>query len=384
MLSKRVWFTALVAALAASAAAATIYFRFGRTVEAPIVDAVRGAVSVLVTGPGTVQARVPVTVSARITASVAQMNADVGDAVKRGQVLVLLDDRDLAARRGVVGGQQESMLRNVQAAKASVTRAEADLDLAKSKHRRDAELLRTGFISPAAFDASDASLRAAVAGLDSARAALAARVAEGGSLVHEARYADTFLSFTRIVAPMDGIITQRLAEPGAMVAPGSALLRLVDPSTLWVATRVDESVVGRVQPGQAASIRLRTGETAVGKVVRIARQSDAATREMEVNVAFDQPPARFAIDQEAEVTINTGTNAGIVVPLAALMRDRDGRPGVLAVVDSRAEFRSVQAGTADAANVLILQGLAAGERIVAKADGVKPGTRVHAASSAKP
>ncbi|MCX8114995.1 MAG: efflux RND transporter periplasmic adaptor subunit [Burkholderiaceae bacterium] len=369
-----------VAALAVAAAGAFAWARFVRAVEVPIVEAAQGTVAARVVGPGTVQARVPVTLAARITATVRQVDADVGDAVKRGQVLAVLDERDLAARRGVVGGQQEAVARNVRAAQAAVAKAQAELELARSKQRRDAELLRTGFVSQSVLDASEAALRAAEANLDNARAALAAREAEAQALAQELRYADTVLSFTRIVAPMDGVIIARLAEAGATVVPGTPILRMVDPATLWIATRVDESVVGRVRVGQPATIRLRTGETLTGKVARIARQSDAATRELEVNVAFDAPPARFAIDQEAEVTIDAGGEQGIVVPLAALTRNAEGVRGVLVVADGRTRFRPVETGGADGERVLIRKGLAAGERIVAQAQGVRANLRVRAAS----
>ena len=259
-----------------------------------------------------------------------------------------------------------------------MAKAQADLDLARSKQRRDADLLRSGFVSRAVIDASDAALRSAEANLDNAGATQSAREADLQALGQEARYADTVLSFTRITAPMDGVIISRLAEVGTTVVPGSALLRMVDPASLWVAMRVDESVVGRVQVGQAASIRMRTGETLSGRVARIASQSDAATRELEVNVAFDTPLARFAIDQEAEVAILAGNGSGIVVPLAALTRDREGRQGVLVVVDSRAEYRPVQTGAGDAQRVLVSEGLAAGERVVARAASVKAGMRVQA------
>jgi len=369
---------ALVAGLVLAVAAGAVYWRFGRAVAVPVVEAAQGTVAQRVVGPGTLQARVPVTLAARITATVQQINVDIGDEVKRGQALVLLDDRDLAAKRSVVGGQQTALARNVDAAKASIAKAHADLELARSKQQRDAELLRTGFVSQAVLDASDAALRAAQANLDNARATHAAREADASTLSHEARYSDTLLSFTRIVAPMDGVIIARQAEVGTTVVPGSTLLRMVDPVTLWVAMRVDESVLARVQVGQAASIRMRSGEVLPGKVARLARQSDAATRELEVNVAFDKPPARFAIDQEAEVAINVGNASGITVPLKALTRDREGRQGVLVVVDSRTEFRPVQTGASDGQQVLIGKGLADGERVVAKADDVKVGMRVTA------
>jgi len=374
-MSKRTIVVASVAAVVIAAAGAA-YYRFWRAVPVTTVEAVQGRVALRVTGPGTLQARVPVTLSSRITATVARIDADVGDIVKRGQLLAVLDDRDLAARRAVAGGQQDASVRNIEAAQATVAKAQADLELAQSKHRRDSELLRSGFLSQSSLDTSAAALQSALANLDNARAGLAAREAENLALAHEVRYSDTVLSFTRIIAPSDGVVILRQAEMGTTVVPGSPIFRLADPATLWIAMRVDESAVGRVMAGQTASIRLRTGETHAGKGARIARQSDAATRELEVNVSFDSPPERFAIDQEAEVTILAGEDTGTVVPLPALVRDREGRQGVLVVSDARTSFRPVDTASADAQQVIVSKGLASGERVVAPAAGVKAGMRV--------
>lgn len=365
--------TTLLLGLVAVGAAA---WRFGRALNVAVAVPATGAIQAHVTGPGSVQARVPVTLSARINATVTQLAVDVGDAVRQGQLLATLDDREQSARRGVVSGQQESLLRNTEGAKAALAKARADFELARSKQRRDAELLAQGFVSQAVVDTSDAALGSAAAGVDAARAALAAREADGRSLSQESRYADTVLSYSRIVAPMDGVVVQRLAEVGNTVVPGSALLKLVDPRSLWVATRVDESVVGRVQVGQPATIRLRSGEHYSGKVARIARQSDAATRELDVHVAFDRVPQRFAIDQEAEVSIAVGEDRGIVVPLRALTRDRAGRQGVLVVDDGRTRFQPVETGSADARQVLVRKGLDGHERVVAEAAGVADRQRV--------
>lgn len=372
----RRYLLAAVAAAALLGIGATAYWRFGRAVDIPVAVVAQGSVAARVVGPGTVQARVPVTVSARISSTVLQVHADVGDAVRAGQLLATLDDRDLSARRGVVTGQQEALQRNTEGARAALVKAQADLDLARSKQRRDAELLAQGYVSAAVLDASNAAMGSAAAGVDIARATLAAREADARTLSQEARYSDAVLSNTRVAAPMDAVVVQRMAEVGTTTAPGSALFKLVDPRTLWVATRVDEAVVGRVQPGQAASIRLRSGEVLPGKVARIARQSDAATRELEVNVAFDTVPERFAIDQEAEVRIDVGEDRGLLVPLAALTRDKTGRQGVLVIADGRTRFQPVETGGADAQQVLIRQGLAAGDRVAAKAAGLTANVRV--------
>jgi RND family efflux transporter MFP subunit len=290
-------------------------------------------------------------------------------------LLVTLDDRDLSARRRVVAGQQQAMRRHVDGARAELARARAELELARSKQRRDGELLARGFVSEAGADASRSAVRSAAAGLDAARAALAARQADADALAQEVRYSETVLSYARIVAPMDGIVVQRLAERGDTVVAGSPLLKIVDPASIWVTVRVDESLVGRVVTGQRASIRLRTGAVLAGTVARIARQSDAATRELDVHVAFDQVPERFAIDQEAEVSIAVGDDVGIVVPLAALTRDRDGRAGVLVVDAGRTRFRPVTTVGSNDRQALVGDGLAGGEAVVSDAARVPVGRR---------
>lgn len=377
--SKRRFLLAGLLVLAA-AAAALGYWRFGRATDVVVTTAQQGAIAARVLGPGTVQARTTVALAARVSASVTQVLADVGDTVAQGQLLVTLDDRDLAARRGAVGGQQQALARNTEAARAALAKAEADLDLARSKQRRDAELLAQGFVSQAVVDASNAALRAAQAGVEAARATLAAREADAVTLGQEARAADVGLTHARLLSPVDGIVIERLAEPGSTVTLGMPILRLVDPRTLWVATRVDESVVGRVQVGQPASIRLRTGETVGGTVARIARRSDAATRQLDVFVAFDQLPRHFAIDQEAEVTIDTGSEPGLVVPVRALTRDVGGRQGVLVVEDGRTRFQPVQTGGGDERAVLVRSGLSAGQTVVADSTGVRANQAVRAAA----
>ncbi|WP_119354272.1 efflux RND transporter periplasmic adaptor subunit [Azohydromonas sediminis] len=378
--TRRRWVGVGVVAALAVVVAVAAYLRFWRAVAVDTVAVTAGSVPAQVIGPGTVQARVPVTLSARVTSTVTAVEVDVGDAVRAGQSLVTLDDRDLAARRAAVASQQASLARQIEAARAAVAKAQADLDLARTRQQRDADLQRQGFVSAAVLDASNAAVRAAQAALDGAQAALDARLADQATLAHEARLAETQLGYTRLVAPMDGVVVQRLVEPGATVAPGAPILRLVDPASLWVATRVDESVVARVQLGQPAMVRLRSGEVLSGRVARIALQSDAATRELDVFVAFERRPARLAVDQEAEVRIDVGRDEGLVVPLGALTRDRSGRQGVLQVVDGRTRFVPVTTGAVHDGRVLVRRGLAAGDVVVARAQGVVANQRVRVAA----
>jgi HlyD family secretion protein len=355
--------------------ALVLYRTLGYAAAVETVPAAEGAVPVTIKGPGTVEARVPVTLSARITATITKLHVDQGDEVKRGQLVATLDDRDLAAKRAGSVQTQETARRNVTAAQAAVAKAEAELDLARTKHRRDQDLLRAGYVSQSVMDASAATLRSAEANLENARALLAAREADTGTVAQEAAYATAVLSHTRLTAPIDGIIIERMVETGTTVVAGTPIFRMVDPATLWVAARIDESVVGRVSVGMPASIRLRTGETVSGKVARISRQGDAATRELEVNVAFDAPLPRFAIDQEAEVAIAAGEERGLVVPVASLVENA-GKQGALVIEDGRARFRPLATGAADGKRIVVRKGLAAGDVVIADPQRVKPGSRV--------
>lgn len=324
----------------------------------------QGEVKIVVSGPGTVQSRVPVTVSARVSAQVLSLHADHGQRVAKDQLLAVLDDRDLQAKLAAARAAHRTLERNIEAAAAAHAKALADLSLARNKAARDRDLHRNGFLSASAFEASTLGLAAAEAAADNAAATLAARRAEAGTLDAETTYAATLLSYARIEAPMDALVIQRSVEPGVTVMPGAPLFRLVDPGALWISARIDEALVGRLREGLPAEIRLRSGETYAGRVARISRQSDAATRELEVNVAFDAPPERFAIDQEAEVRIEAGVARGTAVPVAALVR-REGQQGVYVLREGRRQFQPLRIAASDGTLAIVAEGLNPGEKLAA-------------------
>lgn len=342
-----------------------------------VAQAVAGEVEREVRGPGVVSARIQVTVSTRVTGILKVLHADQGDRVKTGQLLAVLDDADAAARVAGAEAAAAAARRNIAAAEAALAKARADSELAQSNFRREEEVFGAGFISQAAMDTAGAALKSARSAEASAVASLEARQAEAGAVAQDAVYARALRDFTHITAPMDGLIVTREAEAGNTVSPGSPIFRLVDTRTLWVAARIDESVVGLVEIGQPATIRLRGGQELAGVVARIDRQSDAATRELEVAVAFRAPPARFAMDQEAEVVIQAGKERGPVIPVSALFQQ--GRAfGVLVVKEGRAEFRPLRTGASDEERVAVREGIGPGEWVICKPAGIRPGSRVRA------
>ena len=376
---KRRWKVILASSLTAGLVALLSYRFLLHAPPVAVIQAKEGKVAIEVHGPGVVAARIAVTVSTRVTGLLKEVHADQGDRVTAGQILAVLDDTDVAAKAIAAREAATASRRNVEAAEAALAKARADLELAQSNFQRDQEVFRTRNISQAAMDATAAALKSAQSAEASAAATLAARRAESDAAAQAAVYASVLHAFTRISAPMDGLIVSREAEVGDTLVPGSPIFRLVDTDTLWVAARIDESVVGRAEVGQPARINLRGGQELPGEVARISRQSDPATRELEVDVAFRELPQRFAMDPEAGVTIQAGEEQGVLIPASALLQQGSER-GELVVRDGRAVFRPVRTGATDGKRVVARDGLAVGEMVIRKPAHpkakVSPGSRV--------
>lgn len=363
------------ALVGAAALLGLVVLRVTAAPKVPVVQAAEGSAQRKVHGPGTLRARIAVTVSARVTGVVREVLADLGDRVTEGQLLATLDDSESGAREAAMRERLAVARQNVAVAQSALAKTHAEAELARTNHQRDAEIFQKGHISQAAMDAARVTVEVAKAAEANAAAALAARQAEVRAAEQELASTQAVRSYGRIAAPMNGVIVSREAEVGDTAQPGFPLFRMVDPDTLWIVARIDESVAGDVRVGQPAAIRLRTGATLQGEVARLALESDPVTRELEVHVAFQSPPERFALGQEAEVEIDVGARSGVLVPASSLVQ-QGGARGVLVVADGRAELRVVRATIASGETVVIDDGLRAGEWVVREPGKVKPRARV--------
>ncbi|MEX2154461.1 MAG: efflux RND transporter periplasmic adaptor subunit [Gemmatimonadaceae bacterium] len=344
-----------------------------QTVEVAVAR--HGTMAREVSGTGVVGARLTASISSRFTGNLLRVFVDEGDRVAAGQVLAVLEARDLEANSGVARASVAAAAEAVVAARAAQDKAEAGLDLARASHVRDSVLVAKAFQPQAALDVSTAGLQAALSAVTSARADVAAREHDSRRAMAAQEYADVLRSYANIVAPTAGIITERMLDPGSTVVPGSAILRMVDDRTIWVTVRVDESEASRIHPGQEAQIRLRSGGVIGGRVARVRMQADAVTREMAVDIALAHRPERFALDEEADVTIVAGKENGIVVPVTALLHF-EGRAHVLAVRDGRAVSVPVRIGPINGRHALVVEGLVEGEEVVVHSRGIRPTARV--------
>jgi HlyD family secretion protein len=328
-------------------------------------------------GPGTVQCKVPVTVSAKITGILEELYADQGDQVQKGQLLAKLDAVELRAREAAAQAAKNRAQRDLARAQADMVKAQANLGLAQSNYQRDLEVFKPGYISKVAFDTTKAQLKVAESEVAATKATVTALEAAVKQAESETHAAAAIHKYTHIMAPMDGLITVRKAEIGNIIAPGTPIFQMVDLDQIWVAAWIDQAQVAQLREGQKASIKLRSGRTFQGAVVRLNKEGDTVTRELEVDVKFGKLPVPLVIGEEAEVDIDTGTVKAPAVPLAAIM-ERDGKTGVQVVDQGRLVFRPVKTGLNDAKRIAILEGIKEGDLVVVQPVNLKPGTRVKA------
>lgn len=299
------------------------------TVFAPakvqVVHLVKRDLVAQVYGNGTVEAKVVVNIASKITGRIAEVGADQGDVVKRGQVLAKLDLSELQAQNRQAEASLALATKNAARFKALAAK-----DLVSAQ---EAEQYQTAYL-----------------------------LAKEAVVASRSRLDDAL-----ILAPEDGVIIRRDLEPGATVTAGLPIFLLANPETVWVKANVDESQLKEVALGQAATITLRSapGEKFPGQVARIARESDRVTEELEVDVAFTLARNNFRLGEQAEVLIATGARQGAPSLPKAALASRGKQRGVWVVANNRLRFQEVVTGLENTQGMIeITSGLTENETIV--------------------
>lgn len=396
----------VVAALALIAGAAGFFLL--RPVAVTVAAVTTRDLVPAIQGVGTVEAKVVVNVSSKITDRVVSVLVDQGDTIKAGQVMARLDDTQYvpgldqaeagmrvaeAQLRDLLAGARPDEIEQLRArfASASATRALTERDFQRTKDLFSKELISAQDMDRArqAYDAASAAERDARHAMDLARnnwarkdqveaARAQLQAAEAARVLARERLTDTV-----IVSPLDGYVVSRALEAGGIVNPGIPIFKIADPRTAWVTIYVDARDTAGLEVGSPADITLRSlpGRVFRGRVARIQREGDRVTEQLAVDVSFAERPPRLILGEQVEATIRPPAHPGaIALPLAAVVRRPDG-PGALVAEDGRIRFRPVRLGVADPAGwIEVLQGLSPGDEVVAApgrlADAQNEGRRI--------
>lgn len=314
---------------------------------------------------GLVQAVTSAVVTSRIMAPVREVRVAPGEAVRAGQVLVVLDDRDLGAQARSARSAAIAAERATTAAAAERTSAQAALALARASHDRIAALHGRKSATPQELDQVVASLRAAEAHV----AAVEARVLQAQATVDSARAgsdaAGVTAGFARITAPFAGVVTEKLVEPGNMAAPGTPLLRLEQRGGHRLDVKLDAARVGSLSPGLAVPVEIDAAPTMVsltGRVSEVARAMDADARAFLVKITLPDD-TRLRTGMFGRARIAGDASPVLALPTSAVVRH--GQVTSVFVADQQvARLRMVVLGRAFGDLVEVVTGVAAGEQVV--------------------
>lgn len=345
-----------------------------------LATAERGQVQARVPVSGSLVARQAVQVHANVAGyEITRLEAEVGDRVKAGDLLAQLSDDTLSAQLAQAEAEHQRAAAGIRQAESQITSAEATATEAASALERTRSLRRSGNASQAVLDqavATEASARAALAsasdGLGVARAALAQADASR-------RIARLNLGYARIAAPVDGVIVARTAELGAISGTGGeALFTIIAAGEIELAADVIETALAQLKPGDAAEIDVAGVGPVAGRLRLAPASVDPVTRLGSARVALDPDP-RLRLGLFASGWIVTDRREALTVPLSAILADDSGTR-VQVVKDGVIETRPVKAGLIWQDRREILEGLAPGERVVARAGAFfQSGDRVRAA-----
>lgn len=312
------------------------------------------AVSPALFGIGTVEARHTHKIGPIFAGRIQRLDVQVGDRVKAGQVLGEMDPVDLEDR----GRSLEAAVRR---AEAVLREAEARHAFASTQAQRYDELYVSRSVSEELRGTKRQELQIAAA----ARAVAQAEVVRVRS---DREGLGVQQGSLRLVAPVDGLVVAREADPGTTVVAGQAVVELIDPSSLWMNVRFDQISAAGLRRDLPAQIVLssRSGQPLKGHVLRVEPKADAVTEETLAKVVFDtQPESLPPLGELAEVTVNLPALPAAPTVANAALRRLGEQTGVWKLVDGDLQFVPVKLGASDLnGRVQVREGVAVGDQVV--------------------
>jgi RND family efflux transporter MFP subunit len=319
-------------------------------------------------GIGTIEARYTYRIGPTFAGRVQQVSVDVGDRVSAGQLLGEMDPVDLDDRIAALDAALKRAESQVTVAEAQAGDVTARMTYAETQAQRYEQLVEARTASAELLDAKRQERAVAETSLASARAHLDAVRHEQTRVRSDRDALVKQRANLRLIAPADGLVVSRKAEPGSTVVAGQPVVEIVDPESLWVNVRFDQLNAAGLRADLPAQIVLRSkaGRKLAGRVLRVEPLADSVTEEILAKVAFDSlsgalPP----IGELAEVTVTLpALPPRSTLPNACVQRS-NGRLGVWLIEGSRLRFASVTTGAQDlGGRIQILDGLQPGDHVV--------------------
>ncbi|MCX6611122.1 MAG: efflux RND transporter periplasmic adaptor subunit [Acidobacteria bacterium] len=334
--------------------------------------------------PGNVGAIGETPIYARAEGYIVTRKVDIGDVVKKGDLLVEIDSPELDQQLRTAKARLEQLRAAALQVKAAIDQAKATAKLAEVNYGRSKELVTSGIVAKAdldektaVFDARKADVKAQEANLQAADEAIRAQTAE------VARVTQLF-DFKRVTAPWDGIITQRNCAIGNLITPaaiaaGRDLFRLSDMSRLRVFVNVPQSNIGDIKVGQKAVVKVpELRASLIGSVIRTSNALENQSRTLLAEVNVVNPGRTMLPGMYTQVVIETSTARQLIlVPGDTIVTRAEGIFVAVVGAGNKIQFRKIEVGRDFGTEVEAVSGLSEGDQVVVNpSDDVKNGVVV--------
>jgi RND family efflux transporter MFP subunit len=356
--------------------------------------------------PGNIEGVYVSSLYARANGYVKQRFVDIGDKVHAGQLLAIIEspeiDQELAQAKAAASqtaAAQEQAKANLTESQAAVIQSQANLEQAKANQEiaqttdtRWSRLVAKGVLPKqegderrSAYNARQAEVAAANASIQTAQATVTARqaainAAQANISAAQANVSrlEQMVSFERVVAPFDGVITERKVERGDLVTAGSGsaqshLFSIAQASILRIQVQVPQAFAAEIQNGQSAQVAVRgQGQTVVtGKVVRSANALDSQSRTLLTEIQIDnrqgfngQRPLLPGMYAEVQFVLPR-TRSMVLVPADTLVVNGNGTRVITIGPDHKVHYQTIQIGRDLGPEIEVINGLQGGEQLVA-------------------
>jgi RND family efflux transporter MFP subunit len=314
-------------------------------------------------------------VHAKVAGYVKHIYVDVGDRVKEGQLIAVLEIPELQSEVETAEASVSKSQEEIRREQAELERTQSAQEVAHLAYSRLAEVskARPGLVAQQEIDDALGRDRVAQAQVATAKAALSAAEQQLRVAQDDRDRVRTLFAYAQIKAPFSGVVTKRYADTGSMIQTGISsqtqslpLVTLAQENLLRLVIPVPESAVSKMRLGNPVEVSVSTlRKKFQGKVSRFADQVDTATRTMHTEVDVPNPkgelvPGMYAT---ASLVLNDERNA-LAVPVQALTRGEDTVSVLLIDKQNKLEERSVQIGIETSDQVEILSGLNEGDLVV--------------------
>jgi RND family efflux transporter MFP subunit len=342
---------------------------------APVIVPVRGPIENVITLSGEFRPFQEVDVHAKVAGYIRQIFVDVGDKVKAGQVLAILEVPELNAQ--VMGAQAD-----IRRSQDAIRRAQSEIERAQSMHQayhaaytrlKQASEARPGLIAEQELDDSLAKDKETDAQTNSARAALAESQNQLGMAQAALDRLSALQAYSHITAPFAGVVTKRYADTGALIQAGTAsetqsmpVVKLAEWSRLRLVIPVPESAVSQLHLGSVVQVHVSSlNQDFQGRVARFADALNDETRTMHTEIDVQNPQDALTEGMYAEVKLALQAKKdALTVPVQAVVEEGDKHYVLVLDHQNRVEKRPVEVGAQSSNTVEILRGLSEKEQVI--------------------